>query len=104
MANEELSLEQRKAIALAKAKVAADKKKEAAGAPWSKVIGDAVTKAGAGLVDTIVNAPENAVNLGKAYAGLAQEDFKQQRPELYGVEPQVDFPEVEIPPNRTLRS
>lgn len=94
---DEFTIEQQKAIAIAEARA----KAEAAGedqSSWTDVIKQAVPKGVSGAVDSIINTPENAINLGKMISGM---NANQNEAMLGGTDTTSGMPDVEQPPNRT---
>lgn len=71
------------------------KQKEAS---WTDVVKQAVPKGVSGAVDSIINTPENAINLGKMISGM---NANQNEAMLGGTDTTSGMPDVEQPPNRT---
>ena len=81
MANE-FTLEQQQAIAIAEAERAKAESKDSAS--WSDVLKQAPAKAGAAVVDEILNLPRNVYNIGQAAAELGNAAFGPGNVNVYG--------------------
>jgi len=89
------TLEQKQAIAIAEAKLKLSQTKDSA--EWSDVIKEAPVKGAAGVVDQVLNLPQNIYNIGKTAAELGNAAFGPGNVNVYGGEIPSDTGEMTNP-------
>lgn len=89
------TLEQKQAIAIAEAKLKLSQTKDSA--EWSDVVKEAPVKGAAGVVDQVLNLPQNIYNIGKTAAELGNAAFGPGNVNVYGGEIPSDTGEMTNP-------